>query len=150
MRIAAVLGLVARQRHQPGFGLWRDGWLLAWSRTIIEGRQGAIGQCSLDTALHRLMMDAKPAAYRAERRIFPIGQQYLRPRHSARQFGPRPRKRRQGRNLFIAHCQLDRAPPSCHDKSPRFAHRKRGIHQQPVRSTNPACSMNAAFMESVV
>ncbi|MET4072706.1 hypothetical protein ABID58_007536, partial [Bradyrhizobium sp. S3.2.6] len=36
MRIAMVFGLVTRQRHQPGFGLRRDRWLLAWSRTIIE------------------------------------------------------------------------------------------------------------------
>jgi hypothetical protein len=142
MRIAVVLGLVTRQRHQPGFGLRRDGWLLARSRTIIEGRQRAIGQCSLDTALHRLMMDPKSLAHRAERRIFPIRQQHLRPRYPARQLSSRPRKRRQGRNLFIAHCQFDRSPPSCHDTAPRFADRKRGLRQQTIRSTNqpdPGC-----------
>lgn len=112
MRIAVVLGLVTCQRHQPGFGLRRDRGLLARSRTIIEGCQRTIGQCPLDTALHRLMMDPKSLAHCAKRRILPIRQQQLRPRHPARQFGPRPRKRRQGRNLLIAHCQLDRAPPA--------------------------------------
>lgn len=37
-RIAMVFDLVTRQRHQLGFGLRRDRWLLARSRTIIEGR----------------------------------------------------------------------------------------------------------------
>jgi hypothetical protein len=140
MWIAVVLGLVARQRHQPGFGLRRDGWFLARSRAIVEGCQRAIDQRPLDTALHRLMMDPKSLAHRAERRILPIRQQHLRPRHPARQFDSRPRKRRQGRNLFITHCQFDRSPPSCHDIAPRFADRKRGIRQQAVHSTNSACS----------
>lgn len=56
MRIAVVLRLVARQRHQPGLGLSRDRWLLARSRTIVEARQRTVGQRPLDTALHRLMM----------------------------------------------------------------------------------------------
>ncbi|MGY3034053.1 hypothetical protein ACVIIV_003223 [Bradyrhizobium sp. USDA 4354] len=72
-----VFGLVTRQRHQPGFGLRRDRWLLARSLTIIVGGQRAIGQCSLDTALHRLMMDPKSLAHRAERGIFSIRQQHL-------------------------------------------------------------------------
>src|SRR5205814_8146106 len=55
MWITVVLGLVARQRHQPGFGLRRDGWFLARSRAIVEGCQWAIGQRSLDTAPYRLM-----------------------------------------------------------------------------------------------
>ena len=148
MRIAVVLGLVACQRH--GFGLRRDRWLPAWSRTIIEDRQRAIGQCSLHTALHRLMMDPKSLAHRSKRRIFPIRQQHLRSRYPARQLSSRPRKSRQGRYLFITHCQFDRSPPSCHDTAPRFANRKRGIRQQPVRSTNSASSRIAGFTESVV
>lgn len=76
MRIAVILGLVACRRHQPGFGLRRDCWLLARSRTIIEGPPVGI-----DTALHRLMIDPKSLAHRAERRILPVRQQHLRPRY---------------------------------------------------------------------
>src|SRR6266545_2247557 len=150
MWMAVVLGLVARQRHQPGLGLRRDGWFLARSRAIVKSCQRAVGQRPLDTALHRLMMDPNSLAHRAERRILPIRQQHLRPRHPARQLSSRSRKRHQGRNLVIAHCQFDRSPPSCHHTAPRFADRKRGIRQQPVRSTNAARSMSAGFMEAVV
>jgi hypothetical protein len=72
----------------------------------------------LDTALHRLMVGLKSLAHCAERRILPIRQQHLRPRHPARQLSSRARKHRQGRNLFITHCQFDRSPPSCHDTAP--------------------------------
>src|SRR5260221_11344444 len=34
MRIAVLLGLVTRQRHQPGFGLRRDRRLLTGSRAV--------------------------------------------------------------------------------------------------------------------
>ena len=77
MWIAVVLRLVARQRHQPGFGLRRDGWFLARSRAIVEGSQRAIDQRPLDTALHCLMMDPKSLAHRAKRRVLPIRQQRL-------------------------------------------------------------------------
>jgi hypothetical protein len=56
VRIAVILGLVARQRHQPGLGLWRDRRLPARSRPVIESRQRTIGQCPLDTALNRLVI----------------------------------------------------------------------------------------------
>ncbi|WP_275198840.1 hypothetical protein [Bradyrhizobium sp. CSA207] len=149
MWIAVVLRLVTRQRHQPGFGLRRDGWFPAGSRAIVEGGQRAIGQRSLDTALHGLMMDSKSLAHCAKRRILAIRQQHLRPRHPARQFSSRPRKRRQCCYLFVGHRQLDRSPPSSHDTAPRFADRKRGIRQLPVRSTHSACSSIAGFMESI-
>lgn len=126
------------------------GAMLKLTEHKIEGRQWAIGQCSLDTALHRLMMDPKSLAHRAERRILPVRQQHLCSRYPARQLGSRPRKSRQGCYLFITHCQFDRSPPSCHATAPRFADRKRGIRQQSVRSTNSARSMPAGFMESVV
>jgi hypothetical protein len=54
-------------------------------------------------------------------------------KHAARRLGPRPRKSRQCFNLFTAHRQLDRSPPSCHD----------AVHQQISRSM-------IGFMESVV
>jgi hypothetical protein len=112
--IAVFLGLVARQRYQPGFGLRRDRWFLARRRSIIECRQRAIGQRPLDAALYRLMMDPKSPAHCAERRMLTISQQDLRPRYTARRFGSRPRKSPQCCNLFIAHRQFDRLPSSRH------------------------------------
>jgi hypothetical protein len=38
MRIAMLLGLVARQRHQPGFGLRRDDRFFARPWSILYGR----------------------------------------------------------------------------------------------------------------
>lgn len=58
MRIAMVLGLVARQRHQPGLGFRRDHRLLTRSRAVVERRQCAISHRPLDAALDRLMMGA--------------------------------------------------------------------------------------------
>ena len=69
VRIAVLLGLVARQRHQPSLGFRRDRRLLARSRSVIECRQRAIGQRPLDAALDRLMMDAKSLSHRKERRL---------------------------------------------------------------------------------
>ena len=40
VRIAVLLGLVARQRHQPGFGLRRDGWFLARPRRSSRAASG--------------------------------------------------------------------------------------------------------------
>src|SRR4030081_3019009 len=59
-RLAVILGLVARQRHQPGFGLRCNRWLLARSGSVIKRHQRSIGQRPLDAALDRLMMHAHP------------------------------------------------------------------------------------------
>src|ERR1700731_4446738 len=53
-----VLGLVASQRHQPGFGLRRNRWLLARSGAVIKRHQRPISQRPLDAALHH--DDARP------------------------------------------------------------------------------------------
>ena len=44
VRIAVILGLVARQRHQPGFGLRCNRWLLARSGSVVKRHQRPIGQ----------------------------------------------------------------------------------------------------------
>jgi hypothetical protein len=144
VRIAVLLGLVARQRHQPGFGLRRDHRFLARPRSVVEGRQRARGDRPLDTALDRLMMDAEAPPDRTERRRLPVGEQHSRPFDPARRLGPRARKRRQGSDFLLAHRQLDRSPPCRHLAAPRSAHRRRGIREQPTGS------INARFMESVV
>src|SRR5439155_11030101 len=84
MRITVLLGLVARQRHQPGFGLRRDDRFFARSRSILDGRQRPIGQRPLHAALYRLMVGSNSLPYRTKRRILAIGQQHLRPRYPAR------------------------------------------------------------------
>ena len=144
VRIAMLLGLVARQRHQPGLGLRRDRRLLARSRSVVECRQRAIGQRPLDAALDRLMVHAKSLSHRKERRVLAIGKQHRGPRHPACRFRPRPRQSRQSFNLLIGHRQLNRLPPLRHDATPRSANRKRGIRQQIIRS------MTAGFMELIV
>jgi len=144
VRIAVLFGLVARQRHQPGLSLQRDRRLLARSRSVIEGRQRAIGYRPLDAALHHLMMDAKSLPDRKERRVLTVGEQHLHLLHSARPLDARARNLHQLPNILIAHRQLDRMPPSCHDANPRSANYKRGIHEQNASSTK------AGSMESVV
>ena len=94
VRIAVLLGLVARQGHQPCLGLGRDRRLLARSRTIVQRHQGTIGQRSFDAALDGLMMASDPSCGRKKRSIFPIGEKHLRPLHPARRFSSRPRKSR--------------------------------------------------------
>jgi hypothetical protein len=144
MRIAVLLGLVARQRRQPGFGLWRDDRFFARPRPILDGRQRPIAQRPLHAALNRLMVNPNSLPHRTERRILAIGQQHLRPRYPARRLGSRSRKSRQSFNLFVAHCQFDCSPPSCHDTAPRFASRK---------TRNPPSTHrfhDAGFMESIV
>jgi hypothetical protein len=84
MRIAVLLGLVARQRHQPGFGLRRDDRFFARPWSILDGRQRPIAQRPLHAALNRLMVDPNSLPHRTERRILAIGQQHLRPRYPAR------------------------------------------------------------------
>ena len=77
MRIAVLLGFVACQRHQPSLGLRRNTRLLARAWSIIERRQRAERQRSLDAALDRLMMSAKLLPDATKRWIFPIGQEHL-------------------------------------------------------------------------
>lgn len=76
MRIAMVLGLVARQRYQPSLGLRRDHRLLARSRAVVERRQCTIGHRPLDAALHRPMMGTKSLSHRKERRVLAVGKQH--------------------------------------------------------------------------
>src|SRR6478672_3733882 len=75
VRIAVLLGLIARQRYQPGFRFRRNRRLLARSRSVVEGCQRAIRQCPLDAALDRLMMYAKSLSHGKKRPLLAIGEQ---------------------------------------------------------------------------
>jgi hypothetical protein len=142
--IAVVLGLVARQRYQPGLGLRRDRWFLTGPRPIVERRKRPMGQGPLDAALDCLMVHPHGTADRKERRILAVGEQHPRPHHPAPSFCSGSGNRRQLRNVLATQCQFDRLSPSTHRSNPRFDQPKRGIRQQTHRS------MMAGFMESVV
>jgi hypothetical protein len=133
-----LLGLVARQRHQPSLGLRRDRRLLAGSRSIIEGRQLSRSRTEPASRVERAQM---LLGYRENPSFLAVGQS-LEVHHQTVQrcVGHRPFE---ARNLVIPHRQLDRMPPSCHDVIPRSAKRKRGIREQTARSM-------ISFMESVV
>src|ERR1700684_4188001 len=79
-----VLGLVARQRHQPGFGLRRNRRLLARSSSVTKPHQRPIGQRPCDATLDRLMMHTNPPSDGKKRRVFAISQKHLRTLHPAR------------------------------------------------------------------
>ena len=119
VRIAVLLCLLTRQRHQPGLGLRRNRRLLARSGPVVERCQRAIGYRPLDAALDRLMMNAKSLSHPKERGIITITKQYLRPLYPARRLASRARNGCQLSNLILGHRQLDRLPPSCHDAIPR-------------------------------
>ena len=90
VRIAVILGLVAGQRYQPGFGLRRNRWLLARSGSVIKRHQRPIGQRPLDAALDRLMMHTHPMPDGKKGRVLAISQKHLRTLHPARRLGARP------------------------------------------------------------
>src|ERR1700683_2653551 len=88
-----VLGLVARQRHQPGFGLRRNRRLLARSSSVIKRHQRPIGQRPFDATLDRLMMHTNPPSDGKKRRVFAISQKHLRTLHPARRLAGSVRDR---------------------------------------------------------
>src|SRR3989442_5906872 len=149
MRIAVVLGLVARQRYQPSLGFRRNYRLLAWSRSVVECRQRAVAQRPLDAALHGLMMRPELLRNGKKRWGLAVSEKHSCPFDPARPLGPRARHARQLRNLLVAHPQLDRLPPSCHDATPRHVNHKRGIHHDSSGSIRPHLSNSSGFMESV-
>ena len=134
MRIAVLLGLVARQRHQPGFGLRRDDWFFTRPWPILDRRQRPIAQRPLHAALNRLMMNPNSLPHRTERRILAIGQQHLRPRYPARRLGSRPRKSRQSSisSQVIANSTTRRHPAMMPLLVSPTA--KQGIRHQPIGS----------------
>ena len=83
-------------------------------RSVIECRQRARGQRLLDAALNRLMVDAKAAAHRIERRPLAVGEQHPCSLNQARRLAARARKLCQTLNLLSTHRKLDRSPPPGH------------------------------------
>src|SRR5215472_1152194 len=119
VRVAVLLGLVARQGYQPGLGLQRDHRLFAWAWSVIQRRQRTIGHRPLDAALHGLMMRPKTSRHRQERWVLAVSEKHPRALPPARRLRSRTRYTCQLRNLLLGHRQLDRTPPSHHHVSPR-------------------------------
>src|ERR1022692_3605297 len=134
VRIAQLLRLAARLRHQPGLRLRRDRRFLSGPRPVIERHQRPISQRPLDAALHRLMMHAQPLSHRKKLWLLAISQKHLRTLHPARRFGSRARNGQQPRNVAVIHRQLDRLPPSCHDTTPRSVSNEESTNLLPVPS----------------
>ena len=130
VRIAVLLGLVARQRNQPSLGLRRDRRLLARSRSVVERRQRR----------HRPAPVRRSAGPSDDvRQVFVPRQKTMGSPDRRAAFAPAPpgsqarfanAKEPSGFNLLIGHRQFDHLPPSCHDATPRSSNCKRGIHQQ--------------------
>src|SRR6266850_1553178 len=148
MRIAVLLGLVARQRHQPGFGLRCDDRFFARPWPILDRRQRPIAQRPLHAALNRLMVNPNSLPHRTERRILAIGQQHLRPRYPAGSV----RDRERAVNLSISSSVIANSTARRHPAimpllvSPTA---KQGIRHQPIGSMmqvswNPSSSTTLA------
>src|ERR1700738_2267899 len=125
-----LLGLLARQRYHPSFGFRRNRRLLARSGSVIECCQRAIGHRPLHTTLDRLMMDAQSLPHRKERGILPVSEQYLRPLHPPRRLAARAPRGGPRLNFLVAHSDLVRPPPSCHEVTRRSTKPERGIHER--------------------
>src|SRR6516165_7607834 len=133
VRITMIFGLVARQRHQPSLGLWRNRRLRARTRPVIQGGQRAIGKRSLDAAFDSLMMHTNLLPDSKERGGLTVREQHLRPLHPTHRLRSRARNNCEVLNFFVGHRQFDRLPPSCHVATPRMIKHKRGIHERAAR-----------------
>ena len=95
VRIIQLLGLAARQCHQPGFRLGRDDGIASRPRPIIERLDHSQFRRSLQAACHGLLRHPNLARHGIGRWLPQIGQNDLRPFDTARRLGPRPRNLQQ-------------------------------------------------------
>jgi hypothetical protein len=105
--ITQLLGLSARQRHQPGFGLGCDDRIASRPRPIIQRLDHAQFRRSLQTACHRLLRHPNRARRGTGRRVVQIGQDNPRSFDTAGGLGPRPRNLQQTLPLFHISRQRD-------------------------------------------
>jgi hypothetical protein len=89
--ITQLLGLPARQGHQPGFCLGRDHGIASRTRTIIQRLDHPQFRRSLQAACHCLLRHPNRARHCVGRRVLQIGPDDPRPFDTARGLGPRPR-----------------------------------------------------------
>jgi hypothetical protein len=90
--IAEVLGLPARQRHQPCLGVQRNRQFSAGARAIVERRHRAFGHGAFDAAPDRLMMQPEHPSYR-KRKGLPDRPEYPHPLDPDCRLGSRLRDR---------------------------------------------------------
>src|SRR6516162_1283849 len=89
--ITQLLGLPARQRHQPSLCLSRDNGISSRARPIIQCLDHPQFCRSLQAACHCLLRHPNRARHCVGRRLLQIGQYNPRPFDTARGLRPRPR-----------------------------------------------------------
>jgi hypothetical protein len=109
VRITQLLGLLARQRHQPGFCLGGDDGIASGARSIIQRLDHPQFHRALQAACHSLLRHPNRARHRIGRRLLQIGQKDPRPFDTARGLGPRPRNLQQTLLLLFIGRQRDHA-----------------------------------------
>src|SRR5271165_2197234 len=114
VRVTQLLGLPARQRHQPGFRLGRDYRIASRTRPIIQRLDHPQFRRSLKTACHGLLRHPNRARHGIDRRVFQIGQDNPRPFDTARRFGPRPGNLQQTLPLLRISRQRDQSTRCYH------------------------------------
>ena len=105
--IAQLLGLPARQRHQPGFRLGRDDGIASRTRPIIQRLDNPPFRRSLKAAGYGLLRHPNRARHCIARRVLQIGQDNPRPFDTACGLGPRPRNLQQHLPLLRINRQCD-------------------------------------------
>src|SRR6201981_18975 len=114
VRVTQLLGLPARQRHQPGFRLGRDYRIASRTRPIIQRLDHPQFRRSLKTACHGLLRHLNRARHGIDRRDLQIGQDNPRPFDTARRFGPRPGNLQQTLPLLRISRQRDHSTTCYH------------------------------------
>ena len=104
VRITQFFGLLARQRHQPGFRLSRNDRVASAARPIIQRLDHPQFCRSFKTARHRLARHrlarhSDRARHRIGRRLLQIGQDDPSSFDTARRLHPRPRNLQQTLSL---------------------------------------------------
>jgi hypothetical protein len=112
--ITQLLGLPARQRHQPSFRLGRDDRIASGTRPIIQRLDHPQFRRSLETACHCLLRHPNGARHGIGRRVLQIGQDNPRPFDTARGLGPRPGNLQQTLPLLRISRQRDHSTRCCH------------------------------------
>ena len=146
VRIAKLLGLAAGQVRQPSLGLGRDRRLSPGARQIVERRNGAVGHCAFNAALHSLMMHPYSPSHGVKGRVFPVCEQHSRPFDPARRLRPRTRHRIQFPHILFAKRQFKRLPPPRHDLAPGNPNQAATLQAMSAKM-NPAHMI--AFTESM-
>jgi hypothetical protein len=107
VRITQLFGLLACQRHQPGFRLGRNDRVASGTRPIIQRLDYSQFRRSFETAGHGLLRHPHRLRHRIRRRLLQVSQDNPCPFDTARGFGSRPRNFQQTLPLLFISRQRD-------------------------------------------